>query len=69
MHAETRPYTTIEANISKLHTFLFVNYVKWIFANMCSRRSLGIKMAEMNVCKTFPESYGRASLEMPGPKA
>ena len=50
MHAETRPYTTIEANISKLHTFVFVNYVKWIFANMCSRRSLGIKMAEMNVC-------------------
>ena len=50
MHGETRPYTTIEANISNLHAFLSVNYVKCTFANMCSKRSLGIKMAKTHVC-------------------
>lgn len=33
-----------------LYTCLPVNYVKCITANMCRGRSLGIKMAKMQVC-------------------
>lgn len=37
-------------NFSIFHTFLPVNYIKHIFADVIDRRPLGIKMAKMHVC-------------------